>query len=349
MTKPSLRSLALLMSLVLGACDQQTLSPLPPPPGPMLAGGSNYGMYSVGSYLDHATTEVWYRPNELRPVIATFHLDSLAVKEQLRVMYANGQRRLALILWFGDFQHDPELQGTLVHGHILDSSAKQLHPLHRHNLVRLLELMAETGFEEAILRFGHQGASHPHDWPFWNERRYQDNWAFISDTRKLVETTAKRAQLPVLYDIGMELGGIHHLGQGEPYTRRLWADYVKRFGTERTMGFSISLGPSVVAAALKVFDSGGRRPEMLAVSLYGNEYEALRQLSIEMRRSKAQAMPVIVQETWYNDPTVAEVVAKARADFAINIRYIVQWPLHRGALQPHFSVPFPAEYSAYKP
>ncbi len=73
-------------------------------------GGSNYGFYSVGTYLDNPTQDQWDKYLNMRPVIGTYHLAPDTVRNQLAVMYANGQRRLALDLWFsrsmpiGDFQ-----------------------------------------------------------------------------------------------------------------------------------------------------------------------------------------------------------------------------------------------------
>jgi hypothetical protein len=65
-------------------------------------GGSNYATYSVGNYLDYPTDSDWFDPYNLRPVIGTYHLAPATVKQQLATMFANGQRKIALDLWYSD-------------------------------------------------------------------------------------------------------------------------------------------------------------------------------------------------------------------------------------------------------
>jgi hypothetical protein len=84
-------------------------------------GGSNYPMYSVGAYLATPDEDTWYTPLELRPVIGTYHLDSTTVHQQLAAMYANGQRRVSLVLWFTDADGDDRLLDwpARSYGHVL--------------------------------------------------------------------------------------------------------------------------------------------------------------------------------------------------------------------------------------
>ena len=65
-------------------------------------GGSNYAMYSVGNYLEYPTDSVWYIPYNMRPVIGTYNLAPDTVKKQLAIMFANGQRKIALDIWYSD-------------------------------------------------------------------------------------------------------------------------------------------------------------------------------------------------------------------------------------------------------
>src|SRR5262245_46960290 len=63
-------------------------------------GGSNYPMYSLGNLLQYPTDSDWFIPYNLRPVIATYNLAPDTVRKQLSVMYGNGQRKIALDLWY---------------------------------------------------------------------------------------------------------------------------------------------------------------------------------------------------------------------------------------------------------
>jgi len=314
----------------------------------MEAGGSNYVMYSIGEYLEDPGQEVWYRPLVLRPVIGTLHLDSLRVREQLERMYANGQRRIALVLWYDDFGLDPAAPREPVRGHIVDSGPGQLRPRHQANLEHLLRLLRCVGYEELVFRFASQGRVRPLEWEAWQEAVYRRNWSFVANTIDLIDAQVAATGLRVTYDLDVELGGIHHLGQGRRYAVRMWKDYLARYGNERSVGFSIPVAPGIVTAAIAAFDEAGARPPRYAVDLYGSEYEMLGHVARELRARGEAAKPVVVQEVFYNDPIAAAGVRRAREEFRLHIPYVLQWPLARGARQPHFSVHFPAEYDAYR-
>lgn len=342
------RSAALKFSLaiLLSACESTTTPHDPPPP--LKAGGSNYVMYSIGDYLHTPTEENWYRPGVLRPTIAAYHLDSLTVHEQLATMRAGGQRTIALVLWYEDFTLHGDRVGIDTYGHIVDSSTGSLHPQHASNLADLLRAIRRAGYEEITFRFATQGRSNPRNWTSWSAASYEKNRRFVWSTRAVVEGALSGGSARVLYDLDVELGGIHHLGQGRRYTVQMWKDYVRAFGNRNTVGFSIPVGAGVVAAALRDFDEARARPQYLAVDLYHEEYRSLEHVSREMRRAGAQNIPVIVQEVFYNDSTAAHAVRRAREELGLPIMYVMQWPLQRGSSHPHFSVHFPGEYSAYR-
>src|SRR5215510_14396376 len=83
-------------------------------------GGSNYPMYSVGNYLDYPTDSDWFIPYNLRPVIGTYHLAPDTVKKQLERMFENGQRKIALDLWYSDLSGDGDLADSAVYGHVVN-------------------------------------------------------------------------------------------------------------------------------------------------------------------------------------------------------------------------------------
>ena len=57
--------------------------------------------------------------------------------------------------------------------------------------------------------------------------------------------------------------------------------------------------------------------------------------------------PVFMEEAYYNDQVADMEIKQARSVLHMNIRFIMQWPEQRGAVQQNFSVQFPADYSAY--
>jgi len=95
----------------------------------------------------------------MRPVIGTYHLDSVTVKRQLASMYANGQRSISLLLWYGDFSGDSRIRDSLVYGHVVNAKLGHLMPRHVANLQRVLTLIRETGYRHVVFRFDGQGPS----------------------------------------------------------------------------------------------------------------------------------------------------------------------------------------------
>ena len=57
--------------------------------------------------------------------------------------------------------------------------------------------------------------------------------------------------------------------------------------------------------------------------------------------------PIIILEDFYNDVQSAKEIAQTRSQLKLGITAVFQWPLARGARQSHFSIDYPADYSAY--
>ena len=91
-------------------------------------------MYSVGTYLDYPTDSDWSAPLNLRPVIGTYDLAPDTVRKQLAEMYANGQRKIAIDLWYLDFSLYGNPSNGPLNGHIVNSKLGKLMPQHESNL-----------------------------------------------------------------------------------------------------------------------------------------------------------------------------------------------------------------------
>lgn len=319
----------------------------PQPPRALEPGGSNYLTYSIGAYRDTATEEVWYRPGVLRTVIGSYHEDPAAVRRQMEAMYADGQRKLAFMLWFDDFSRRPELEGRETHGHLVNAAGGRLLPVHRENIRQLLRLMTEVGYTELVFRFAARGEADPREWTEWDEARYLENWSVTVDTKALIDAEVRGGPLRVIYDLEAELGGITHLGQTRAYAIRLWGDWVRRFGTAGTVGFSLIPGPHLFTTANAIYDLAGARPEMYAYDIYGDEFDKLKMVRDEMRIAGEHLKPVIVQEAYYNDFLASEEILRAFGELGLHIRYVMQWPWRRYSGNPHFNVDYPEEFVAY--
>lgn len=309
-------------------------------------GGSNYPMYSVGDYLQNPTLDRWYAPGNLRPVIGTYAQDPSTVALQLQTMWNQGQRKIALVLWYADFSPDATLINTPVYGHVVNSKNGALLPDHQSNLIQLLQVIRQTGFNELVFRFATQGASDPRVWAAWDEAAYTKNRNFITSTKSIIDSTLATGAPRVVYDLDVELGGISD-GQAGPYARRLWHDFVLSNGTGATLGFSFAFAPGRFTAAIANFDVEGIRPQEYAFDIYGNESQAFATIKSEMGDAGELAKPIVVLESYHNDAVAGDAVAQARDTLGLNVRTLFQWPLDRGATQPHFSMQYASGFDAY--
>jgi hypothetical protein len=309
-------------------------------------GGSNYPMYSVGNYLEYPTDSDWVIPYNLRPVIGTYHLAPDTVKKQLAIMYKNGQRKIALDLWYSDFSRDFNLVDSPLYGHVVSATMGKLIPQHEENLINLLNDIVNQGFNQIMFRFDTQGDSDPRGWTSWQEDRYDNNWSFVSSTKATIQKTLQGKPIKVLFDLDGELAGIS-VGQTETYFQRMWGDYVKTYGSHNSVGFSFAVAPGRLSDAMASFDKVGKRPDIYAFDIYGDEFNSLTYLQNELQLAGEQNKPVFMEEAYYNDPESYQQILQARSALHMNIRFIMQWPWQRGAVQANFSVQFPADYSAY--
>jgi hypothetical protein len=310
-------------------------------------GGSNYAMYSVGDYLIYPDSIHWFKPYNWRPVIGTYHLNPETVKNQLSIMYNNGQRKIALDLWYADLSKEATLADSPVYGHIVNSSLGKLIPQHEQNLINLLNDIVNQGYNEIMFRFFTQMYSSPNAWGQWDEDEYQKDWNFITSTKATVKKALAGKSIKVLYDLDGELAG-QTAAQSEAYFERLWGDYVKNYGSHNTIGCSFAVSPPrSFSDAIAIYDKVGKRPDIYGFDIYGDEYAGLQYLKTVLQSVGDGNKPVFMEEAYYNDPEADQQIRQARSDLHMNIRFIMQWPVGRYAFQPNFSVQYPSDYSAY--
>ncbi len=310
-------------------------------------GGSNYAMYSVGSYLDFPTDSDWNIPYNLRPVIGTYHLAPEIVKQQLATMFANGQRKIALDLWYSDFTNDGNLADSPVYAHVVNAKLGKLMPQHESNLKSLLSDIENTGYELIIFRFATQRNSAPIGWWPWNQAKYDLNWSFIQSTINTIQQQISGKPIKVLYDLELEIGGTQ-TGEAVQYCTQLWKDYVEEFGSHNSIGFLFAYNEiGKVTKAMTIYDQVGVRPDIYGFDIYGDELAAYTELQSELKDAGEETKPVFSEEVYYNDLDADYQIRQARTTLKLNIKWIMQWPVARWAVQNGFSVQYPANYDAY--
>jgi hypothetical protein len=321
-------------------------SPALPPPevGGVQVGGSNYVMWDVSAYLADPTQ--WYAPLALKPVIGTYDLAPDTVRSQLAEMVANGQKQIALMLWYMPLGASTDADGDGVWGHIVDSSAAKLRPQHEQNLVDLLSDIRCAGFNTLYFRFATQGTSDPGSWSAWDEPQFQQNWNFIYNTRELIDQQMQGKSVTVVYDLGVELGGIT-TGQTEAYAEKLWQNTNTVWGSTATYGFSFATAPGRLTEMLSVYDKTGVRPSLYAFDIYGDEQNTLAYVASELSQAGDLAKPILIQETYYDDAQANTGLRAGAQAQGLKLLSLFQWPIERGATTANFSLNYPAKYDAY--
>ena len=335
--------------------DQQEhkVSDILPPEGFAEVGGSNYVMCRVDeSYRVRNEPESWWRPGVLELAVGHYHQqDPKEIRRQLRTMYENGQRKIAVLIWISQFMGE-ETDGHKVvdgvFGHCMVSKDGKLQAQHQENTRELVKLIRDTGyFNELIFRFAFQGGgAGPESWEQWNEEQYQHNWKVLVSTRAIIEKALNGSEMKVLYDLGAEIAGLEN-GQVPQYTRRMWKDYTQAYGKDDTYGFSVAVYPGRTANLLKVFEEVGVYPDIYSMDVYEHVQEWLGAAGKEFAEAGIKHPRIIIQETYYNDPQSLAELQKAGKDFGFEYLYLMQWPLKRGHPVPHFSDDYAAEYDAY--
>lgn len=292
--------------------------------------GSNYGVTSVGSYLEEHTEDAWYGRHgrtAVAPIAATYGAANGFA--QLKRLRESDQDVVSLVVW-----HMRMADGNVL-GHVVASNGGVLAPAHEANVLAAIEDARALGFAQATLRFAPQGANDPAHWQTWNEDLYQENWNLIVNLREHAKRAAGEMRLQL--DLGLELGGLVD-GQARAYVKRLFADYTFAFGSRDTYGFSVIWDKhgwvqgdvGRVRGYLATVRELGAVPRAIAIDMYGDEVEALARLRADLQREGVPQLPVVVQEAFANDHGSAAAIQDALFDGQLNITEVQQWPLARG-------------------
>jgi hypothetical protein len=355
-------------------------------PGPAAAdfltapGGSNLVFIGQHEYtaLPLGTAEMGnctaYAMGDARSVIAVYDVAKAAVDAKLRSLYAAGQRKISLVLWhfFNQYTYSPP-QTTYLNTYCeMVFADGVLTSQHQANLAALIATIKTIGFTQINFRFAPVDISDPAGWSSWNEAQFQSNWNLIWQTRQLIYQSLNSVQGPnprVLYDLGLELGGLWTVPQSyggtvnpqvvRQYVTTLWSVYTSNYGVSDTIGFSVA--PAVsgqISAQISAFDSTvGGRPNAYGFDLYGNEtavaagdYSSfdtqLDFISSELGAAGELSKELFVQETYFNSVLARNALSGA-AQKGISFQYLLQWPYHAGDATDVVDIYDLSPYSSY--
>jgi len=305
-----------------------TVQKTPPPPVAGL-GGSNYGWYFLTASCNREAYGVVYNYNT-----ATATIDS-----QLQQMYSNGQRRLRIPIY-----HARGINS----GTIMDSTGGTLAPQFLSNLTNLLAAVKAAGFVEIEVSFHPQSMNNPIEWTTFSSDYFEENWSVIQNVRTIV------AAVGVPYHLDLLNEGIPPLGYAPllEYDQMLWNDYVAKFGSKDTLGFSIIADSAHVGQVSSVYGASAYgnhgSPQVFDVHIYDETGNSFATAFSSLKGQGYQGVPWIIGEAYYNDAAEAMAQREEITSTGQQVLYLTQWPLTSNlTCSNEVNVAPPADFSNY--
>jgi len=290
-------------------------------------GGSNYNWYRVDYYGNRCNREPYgiiknyhqYTPDGSSTVRSI-------VNNQLTAMYSSGQRRLRIAIFFDRYSDS---------GTIIQTVNGTLPQSYLNNLTNFLSDIKAAGFEEVIV--GLFGLSGYRLWkhPTFDQVMLDEYWTVL---QQITDTTT-RSGIPYLIDLGNEMSPGGNYQPWLSLTQQIWARFVKKYGPNNTVGFSISLGkksadvPFRLANIKRIY--GNTLPAILDVHIYanGDEGPVFSHVDQVLSAQGLKTLPLIIGETNYNDTTTAASLDNAIRTTGRPTLYLLQWPKSRTGSQ----------------
>ncbi len=296
-------------------------------------GGSNYTFVDLGKYATDPTEENWR--TDIRTPVTHFSQYSELIKSQLDTIIKNGQKKIAIVVWFGG----PGLNCD-IYAHTVCPQNGKLPTSVKNNIQNLLTEIATREFDEVQIRLAGQGDADIFGWSSFNQLAYNSNVSFIDDVITVSEESLSQHSIKVYYDLGLELMG-HPYVVDRPWVKeylvKVWNHYIQKFDLKKTTGFSFNHAHrEATYESLKIFDDSGVRPPILGFDIYVDRDTHLKNIKLVLAlKGWPKDYPIFIQETYRNDAQVAGEINAAIVDLKLNIRTIMQWPLDQNSSHPH--------------
>ena len=331
---------------------------------PLASGGSVYTVYDIGKYADAVRptqTEInaiWYSANtiNLKSVTGMYHIDPQVIDSQLKDMYNQGQRRIAVFVSgvlgvASNRLNSAGMYGPYMILHENEKGNIRLTPQCETNYCNLLSKIAGLGYEEVGIRFGTPKNPVSASWTNAAVRSYEtsQDWEFISYYRNLTESILKPTGVKRFYDLSAERAGSWDGSGGwtnfEEYTETIWSNYWAECGSAYdTLGFSFATAPGRVNAMLAVYSRVGHFPAFYGFDAYSHLFRKLAFVRDELAQWGQEKKPIILDETYYNDAQNLRELDAARKVLGLNILYANQWPMRRDNEAPDYTENYPLDY-----
>jgi hypothetical protein len=256
------------------------------------------------------------------------------VRSQLAAMRAAGIDSIRFLLWF---MTDASNQDWGV----VSSAGGKLSEPYRSNLIRFVSDIRAAGFTRVTISFGPQWSNDPVGTynpdgtitDHWDPAKLDENWQFIAYVHQLVKPYAPA---DTVFDILSEIPPSSYQPQWaidrlDNYISTIWTRYAQTFG----------LGDAVISIAGKGGQAADRLQNLIATlratgsgfpadfelhldwtspAVY-NELEAVDQVL----NANGLSTPIVVGESSYENPDVANDIARFQADSGRQVLEVFEW------------------------
>ena len=248
-----------------------------------------------------------------------------------------------------------------------------LSPQQETNLLTFLSDVKRIGFTQINFRFGGVADCADRNWGgVWRQDRYIHNRNYIFSIIRLIERN--KGDLKVIYDLGAEHANIRLENNGSVdsnlhrrFCGSLWAAFCNEFGPQNSMAYScitqfgqarygrVPLGlvymmdlfakdklPFPGYYGIDTYDTPYVKPPVnnpvYAVLVDTHDF-------LKKNYPGEELKPCILQESFYNDATVARQIEQALADRpGIRLQSVFQWPKVRGHEKTFFPDIYPKNF-----
>ena len=316
-----------------GSSSTTTQVTTPPPPPAAALGGSDYGWYQLDSPCIR----------EPYGVVYNYDTATATINTQLQQMYANGQRRLRIPIYFA--------RGINT-GTIMDSTGGNLSPRFRGNLTNFLAAIKAAGFVEIEVSFNPQSNNQPINWSTFSSDYYNENWTLIQNLRPII------AAAGIPYHIDLLNEGIPPLSSPGyapllQYDQMLWNDYVAAYGSSDTIGFSIIADAAHANSVSQVYAKSAYgnpgAPPIFDVHIYDETGTSFATAYSSLTSQGYKGVDWIIGEAYYNDATEAASLRQQITSTGQTVLFLTQWPLTSGpSCSPDVNVAPPVNFANYQ-
>jgi hypothetical protein len=256
------------------------------------------------------------------------------VRSQLAAMRAAGIDSIRILLWF---MTDASNQDWGV----VSSAGGKLSEPYRSNLIRFVSDIRAAGFGRFTLAFGPEWANDPIGVynpdgtidDHWDPAKLEENWSFIAYVHQLVKPYAPA---DTVFDILSEVPPSQYQPQWaidrlNAYLRTIWTRYADAFGLGDAVISVIAKGgqgPDRLQRLIDTLRSTGRgfpadfefHADWTSPAAY-NELEAINQVL----NTNGLSQPIVVGETSYENPAVANDIARFEGDSGRRVLEVFEW------------------------